>query len=234
MAAAQKGTIVKGSDGRVLDARDVKNGSGGKRGHRVKNNRLSLDDSRGSGAKGGDVATFDTQMEEAVKKSLEEATLKNEREKERKELDVTQRQWVSKLEKDVELKKNKRKEKNDNEIFELDISDDDEKKNKNVGKAISIDMFERVDKKLKTKHSCGIRGLSKITNREEKEVKKNDLKKLKKTLKQLSDDKKNEEHINLIERMTSDGDDLMSPNKINSQNVMDMILQEHELDEDSE
>ena len=76
MAAAQKGTIVKGSDGRVLDARDVKNGSGGKRGHRVKNNRLSLDDSRGSGAKGGDVATFDTQMEEAVKKSLEEATLK--------------------------------------------------------------------------------------------------------------------------------------------------------------
>ena len=65
-------------------------------------------------------------------------------------------------------------------------------------------------------------------------MKKNDLKKLKKTLKQLSDDKKNEEHINLIERMTSDGDDLMSPNKINSQNVMDMILQEHELDEDSE
>ena len=234
MAAAQKGTIVKGSDGRVLDARDVKNGSGGKRGHRVKNNRLSLDDSRGSGAKGGDVATFDTQMEEAVKKSLEEAALKNERENERKELDVAQRQWVSKLEKDVELKKNKRKEKNDNEILELDISDDDEKKNKNVGKAISIDMFERVDKKLKTKHSCGIRGLSKITNREEKEMKKNDLKKLKKTLKQLSDDKKNEEHINLIERMTSDGDDLMSPNKINSQNVMDMILQEHELDEDSE
>lgn len=234
MAAAHKGTIVKFSDGRVLDARDVKNGSGGKRGHRVKNNRLSLDDSRGSGAKGGDVATFDTQMEEAVKKSLEEATLKNERENERKELDVAQRQWVSKLEKDVELKKNKRKEKNENEVLELDISDDDEKKNKNVGKAISIDMFERVDKKLKTKYSCGIRGLSKITNREEKEVKKNDLKKLKKTLKQLSDDKKNEEHINLIERMTSDGDDLMSPNKINSQNVMDMILQEHELDEDSE
>ena len=47
-------------------------------------------------------------------------------------MDVAQRQWVSKLEKDVELKKNKRKEKNENGVLELDISDDDEKKNKKM------------------------------------------------------------------------------------------------------
>ena len=45
MAAAQQGSIVQSWGGRKFDARDVKNGTGGKRGHRAQNNKLSLNDS---------------------------------------------------------------------------------------------------------------------------------------------------------------------------------------------
>ena len=57
---------------------------------------------------------------------------------------------------------------------------------------------------------------------------------MKKSLKRLAKDKKNNEHISLIERLTSNGEDLMSPDKLNSQNVLDLIMQEHELDSDNE
>ena len=43
--------------------------------------------------------------------------------------------------------------------------------------------------------------------------------------------KKNGDHIDLIERVTSDCDNLRSPDKVNSQNVMDSIMDEHEINE---
>ena len=53
-------------------------------------------------------------------------------------------------------------------------------------------------------------------------------------MKRLKEDKKNEDHIDLIKRLTSDGDDLMSPNKVNFQNVMELIFHEHEMENESE
>ena len=65
-------------------------------------------------------------------------------------------------------------------------------------------------------------------------MKKKELSKVRESLKRLKKDKKNEEHIDLIERLTSDGDDLMSPNKVNSQNVMELVFHEHEMENKSE
>ena len=73
-----------------------------------------------------------------------------------------------------------------------------------------------------------------MDDEDEKDVKKIEFKKMKKTLKRLREDKYKNEHVDLIERLTSDGDDLMSPNKINSQNVMELILDEHEMEDDDE
>ena len=69
---------------------------------------------------------------------------------------------------------------------------------------------------------------------DEKDVKKMELNKMKKSLRRLRDDKNKGEHVDLIKRLTTDGDDLMSPNKMNSQNVMELILDEHEMEDDDE
>ena len=61
-----------------------------------------------------------------------------------------------------------------------------------------------------------------------------ELKKMRKSLSRLKDDKNKGDHVDLIKRLTSDGDDLMSPNKMNSQNVMELILDEHEMEDDDE
>ena len=56
--------------------------------------------------------------------------------------------------------------------------------------------------------------------------------KVKKTLKKMTDEKQSSEHINSILRLSSDGINLMSPDKMSSQNMMDMLITEHELMED--
>ena len=65
-------------------------------------------------------------------------------------------------------------------------------------------------------------------------MKKVELKKMRKSLSRLKDDKNKGDHVDLIKRLTSDGDDLISPNKMNSQNVMELILNEHEMEEENE
>jgi len=55
---------------------------------------------------------------------------------------------------------------------------------------------------------------------------------MKKTLKKLGDEKRNGEHVDSILRLTSDGEDLLSPNKVDSQNVMEMIMTEYEMMEE--
>ena len=87
---------------------------------------------------------------------------------------------------------------------------------------------------MKKIYSSEIKSFGKLEDIDEKEVKKVELKKMRKSLSRLKDDKNKGDHVDLIERLTSDGDDLMSPNKMNSQNVMELILNEHEMEEENE
>ena len=75
MLAAQKGTVVNGHNGTELDARDVRNGSGGKRGHRAKNNRLHNSDDHTSAVVASCKDKCDDQVKEAVKRSLDDSFL---------------------------------------------------------------------------------------------------------------------------------------------------------------
>ena len=126
----------------MIDVRDVKNG--GKRGHRAKNNKLALEDI--SGVKEGDNATsgvgngggYNDYVNEAVKRSLEDSFLGNLREIEKKDLDLVQCQFLKNME-----------NKSGKDVIEIDDSSVEEKEKKNVGKGLSIDMFERVDNKMK-------------------------------------------------------------------------------------
>ena len=173
VASAHKGTVLKMPDGKLVDARDVKNGSGGKRGHRAKNNRLALED---NGESDGDNNTivvgtdkgYDDDVNEAVKRSLEDSFLGNLREIEEKDLDLVQRQFLKNME-----------NKSGKDVIEIDYSSVEEKKKKNVGKGLSTDMFERVDKKMKKRYSSEMKAWRKIEDSENKLIKKNELKEMK-------------------------------------------------------
>ena len=76
--------MVEKEDGQKVDARDVKNGSGGKKGHRAVNNRLKDVDGCGFGSVGGrNNECFEDVMSEVMKRSAEDDFLLNERKKER-------------------------------------------------------------------------------------------------------------------------------------------------------
>ena len=93
MVAGQKGSIVYSWDGQELDAQEVKNGSGGKRGHRAKKNKLTLSETSVSRPLAVD---FDNQMQEALKQSLDDAFLASERKNEIVELENSQALFLSK------------------------------------------------------------------------------------------------------------------------------------------
>ena len=125
VASAHKGTVVKMPDGTLVgDARDVKSGSGGKRGHRAKNNRLALED---NGESDGDNNTigvgtdrgYDDDVNEAVKRSLEDSFLGNLREIEKKDLDLVQCQFLKNME-----------NKSGKDVIEIDNSSVEAKKKK--------------------------------------------------------------------------------------------------------
>ena len=81
---------------------------------------------------------------------------------------------------------------------------------------------------MKKSYTSGINSLMKM-DKDEKQSKKIEVKQIKKSLGQLSEDEKNGDHISSILRLSSDGDDLISPDKINSQNMMNMIIEEDSL-----
>ena len=83
MLAAQKGTVVNGHNGTELDARDVRNGGGGKRGHRAKNNRLHNSDDHTSAVVASCKDKCDDQVKEAVKRSLDDSFVEGARDRER-------------------------------------------------------------------------------------------------------------------------------------------------------
>ena len=234
MAKAQKGTVVERGDGLKMDARDVKNGSGGKKGHRAKNNRLKDADGCGFGAEGGSNDNlFKNAMNEALKRSADDEYLMNERKTEREEMERLETELLLKG-KDTGCDFGGSKMK---ELINVDDDDDDDEKlndNKKVATALANNMFERVNKKMKKIYSSEIKSFGNLEDVDEKEVKKVELKKMRKSLSRLKDDKNKGDHVDLIERLTSDGDDLISPNKMNSQNVMELILNEHEMEEENE
>ena len=92
-------------------------------------------------------------------------------------------------------------------------------------------MFARVNKKLKSAYTAEIRNLAQMKNCANKKNKNVELLKMKKSIKKIEKDKKNGDHIELVKRLTTDGDDLVSPEKVNSQTVLDYILTEHNMDD---
>ena len=167
MAKAQKGTVVELGDGTKLDARDVKNGSGGKRGHRAKNNRLKDVDGSCAGSEDNGDKGIDDPLREAMKRSIDDEFLKNEREKERLAMEMIG---------DKLLKSTGSKEK---KVIDVDKDDDKDEKldglneSKKAGVAdLANEMFERVNKKMKKNYSAGIKDLNKIDDDDDKKMKK--------------------------------------------------------------
>ena len=98
--------------------------------------------------KGGSDGGYNNSVNEAVKRNLDTSFLGNLREMKKKELEVVQSQLLEKMEKENKRKKNGgRGGTHRNDIIEIDDCNVDKKKKKNVGKLLSVDMFERVDKK---------------------------------------------------------------------------------------
>ena len=66
---------------------------------------------------------------------------------------------------------------------------------------------------------------------EKKKLKKDRIKQLNKTMMKVKEDERNDLHLDLIERLTSHGDDLMptSSQPMSSQEVVDLIMDEMEL-----
>ena len=89
-------------------------------------------------------------------------------------------------------------------------------------------MFDRVCKRMKMKFTSDLKSVKKIDNQDEKREKKKELNQLKKSLNKLREDKKRGDHIEYMERLTSDDNDLLSPDKVNSQNVMELIIEEND------
>ena len=70
MSKVQKGMVVEQGGGRKFDNRNVKNGSGGKRGHWAKNNRLKDVDGCEAGFVGDSDEHIDDPLMEAMKRSM--------------------------------------------------------------------------------------------------------------------------------------------------------------------
>ena len=116
------------------------------------------------------------------------------------------------------------------EAIEIDL----EKNEKNPEKLASK-MFDRVNKRIRKRYTSSFSSFRQSMNtidEEEKKEKKSDLLKMKSTLKKLGDEKKKGEHVNTILHLSSDGEDLLSPNKVDSQNGMEMIMTEYEMMEE--
>ena len=89
-------------------------------------------------------------------------------------------------------------------------------------------MFERVKKRMRKTHTSNLRNMRKTDDNNEREVLKKEVIKVNKSLRRLHNDEKNGNHIDSILRGTDGGNDLVSLDKENSQNIMKMILFEDE------
>lgn len=243
---ASKGTVVTLPDGKKMDARFVKNGkSGGKMNHRVSNNGLmgvagGDDSNKGTMINGG----FDIdELNEAIKRSKED-------ELEYMKWNEEMIRFQDKILMEGKLDKNDDDRKmaavcwpnvND-EVIEVDESSVEvrEENLKKLKKELVVKMFERVQRRMRKENTSLMKDLRKMKKgmissdedeEEKKKLKKDRIKQLNKTMMKVKEDERNDLHLDLIERLTSHGDDLMptSSQPMSSQEVVDLIMDEMEL-----
>ena len=118
----------------------------------------------------------------------------------------------------------------DNSIVSSDEIKDGRKKKRNQ---LVSDMFDRVDEKIKRKHTDVMKELMAMRknkndcDEKKKKDKVDEMMKLKKSLLKLKQEKNNRTHCDLIERLTAGGNEI----PISSQEVMELVLEEYELEE---
>ena len=199
----------------------------------MKNNRLR--EGCGSDKCGNDgCGVYDNEMKEALKRSIEDENLYNERKKEKEEYERVGQELIENSYENEPNSKVLRKEiKVENEVIDIDdSSNEDLKERKDFHKDLVGNMFHRVNKRMKAQYTAGMKDVRRIDDKKEKDERKEGLMRLKKSLRKLKEDESKGDHIDLIERLTADDNDLLSPDKVNSQNVMELIIDEHEMDDE--
>lgn len=276
--AAQNGPVVTKLDGHKVDARDVPNGRGGKKDHRVVHNRLTeVGEEVGSSELFHREKRMKLQMEEATKQSLmdgEECDFNKEMELARKRSlnemkygcgNMTRKnmntrigrrqknQWEEGGEDDRKMPA-KRMDLHsaallNDDIIEIDDDYDEKKRsfslcveNETITDGRAAEMYARSKDRMMREYKKELDELSKMMRssknsndndkEEKKRMKKQQVKKLKQRCMRLAEEEKKGDHINLIKRVTSNGKELFGPNVIQSQEVVELIQIEYELDED--
>ena len=252
LIAVQNGPRIKLPDGQELDARDVKNGSGGKRTHRACNNNLHT---RGGNLEVGLTGTeTEKQMIEAMKQSLMEeeiiaADMENAKKRSLEEYSIPwgdrkmpavkgDGDFSATLSDDdtgscIELLdplpisnnhcgQNHKRMKDRN--FSFSAPDEEFLLNDKVTDGRATEMFVRCNTRVNKQYSKGLKELMGLEDKNDKKEKKKELKKLRETLDTLKEKKENGAHIDLIKRITSNGEDLFAPNMIKSQEVLELIM----------
>ena len=99
------------------------------------------------------------------------------------------------------------------------------------------EMAVQVVKRMRNKYTEELSDYQKCKGDDKSGGIKKELKKLKKSIMKVDDEFKNKTHVNMIKRVTSDGDKLLKDDDddehIDSQEVMEILLTEHELDDGS-
>jgi len=101
------------------------------------------------------------------------------------------------------------------------------------------EMASRVAKRMRKKYSEDLGNFQKWRSDKNKNVgecaiDKGELKRLKGSIKKVDAEIDNSTHINMIKRLTSDGDELVNDKNgpvVDSPEVMELLLAEHELDD---
>ncbi len=257
--AAQNGTVVTTPNGEKVDARDIPNSSGGKRKHRVANNRLVMNSKNGKKHSGlfDEEEKMKLQMEEAMKRSMmDEREFHLQMDEARKRSLLTDQSSVmnsfNKKQKKVKNEEDRKMPavRNEDEVIEIDDAEEDDDyrrrqsvsfsriENEAITDGRAAEMYARSKDRIMKTYRMELAEFKSMNNnkenKEEKKRKRAKVKKLKQQCIRLTDEEKNGEHISLIKRVTSNGKELFSPEPIKSQEVVDMILEEYELDEEED
>ncbi len=234
LGGVQKGTVVDLHNGEKFDTRYVPNGSGGKRNHRTKNNRLNED--------GDEEAVYQQKLKEVFEYSKvdkggvrkapiaidEWVEIYNGEEKRKLVYFDEYDNKDGKAMKQVFVKKEK-------EVIEIDESSNEEGQKEmplNAKKDALVEkMFVRVGERMNKKYTYLLKKKGIVNDSVEKKriiTEKNELKRI---IKKYKKEKDKGEHIEFIKMLTSDGDDLMSPNEVDSPAVMKLVFDEYSDDD---
>ena len=146
----------------------------------MKNNRLR--EGCGSDKCGNDVCgVYDNEMKEALKRSIEDENLYNERKKEKEEYERVGQELIENSYENEPNSKVLRKEiKVENEVIDIDdSSNEDLKERKDSHKDLVGNMFHRVNKRMKSQYTAGMKDVRRIDDKKEKGERKQGLMRLK-------------------------------------------------------